>query len=243
MRIKHEAGVAVRKRGSMLTGRSCPANRPSARTPLGMFAVKLLRVKWLWALLVVGLGLSVGAQSPPRPGATAELRAADGQPLATATFTQAADQVLISIAFRTRTALTGTHAIQLHSVGQCTPPTFDSAGPIFNPTGRQHGLQNPDGPMAGDLPNLVIGPAGVAVYNLSAPLVTIPDLLKGPGTALVIFAQPDDDRSPPEGNAGQRIACGVIRGTAPSTSLATSIVIGVMGGLLVAGGVVLRRGA
>jgi Cu-Zn family superoxide dismutase len=203
-------------------------------------------VKWLWALLVVALAAnatSAAAQSPPGAGATAELRTADGQPLATATFTQAADQVLISIIFRNRTALTGTHAIHIHSVGQCTPPTFASAGPIFNPTGRQHGLQNPDGPMAGDLPNLVVGPAGVAVYNLSAPRVTIADLLAGPGTSLVIFAQPDDDRSQPEGNAGQRLACGVIRGTEPKTSLATSVFIALMGGLLVAGGVVLRRGA
>jgi superoxide dismutase, Cu-Zn family len=196
-------------------------------------------VKWLLAAgLLLASATTVNAQT-----ASAELHTADGQSLATATFTQARDEVLISIAFANRNALVGTHAIQIHSESQCSTPR-SIPGPIFNPYQKQHGLQNPDGPMAGDLPNLVVGPAGVAVYNLSAPLLTVPGLLESPGTSLVVFAQPDDNTSQPNGNAGQRIACGAIRGAQPARGLDSSdssLVMAVIGGLLFAGGIVLRR--
>lgn len=217
---------------------------------------------------------SASAQLVP-PTASADLRSASGDEVATATFAQASDEVRIAISFRDRTSLVGTHAIHIHSVAQCTPPSFDSAGPILNPTSKQHGLLNPDGPMAGDLPNLVIGPAGVAVYNLSATLVSVGpgpganSLLGGRGTSLIIFSQPDDNSTQPDGNAGQRIACGPIvaglltpppasnapatlasaisTSTSTSTSstdpLPTTLIVVVLGALLIAGGVMLRRTA
>jgi Cu-Zn family superoxide dismutase len=191
-------------------------------------------VKWLFAAaLLLSTATTASAQT-----ASADLQVSNGQTLATATFTQARDEVLISIAFADRNALIGTHAIQIHSGAQCS-----AAGPIFNPSQKQHGLQNPNGPMAGDLPNLVIGPAGVAVYNLSAPLLSVRMLVESPGTSLVIFAQPDDHTSQPDGNVGQRIACGMIRGAEASSLPSSTLVIGLIGGLLVAGGVVLRRTA
>lgn len=198
------------------------------------------------------------------PAATTDIHTPTGAWIATASFSQASDQVQISINFRDRMALVGTHGIHIHSVAQCYPPGYESAGPIFNPFGKQHGLLNPDGPMAGDLPNLVIGPAGVAVYNLAAPLVTLNpgpnSLLGGMGTSLVIYAQPDDDKTPPEGNAGQRIACGAIvagtgsgatSGAASALSTGASASTGapdwlgvtmivVLGALLVIGGLMLR---
>jgi Cu-Zn family superoxide dismutase len=214
---------------------------------------------------IFALPPSAGAQAVG-PSASADLRSANGDQLAVATFAQASDEVRISIAFRNRTALVGTHGIHIHSAAQCNPPNFDAAGPIFNPTNKQHGLLNPNGPMDGDLPNLVISPAGIAVYNLSATLVTIGpnaganSLLGGNGTSLVIFSQPDDDMSQPEGNAGQRIACGPIVAGVPSgtssfpalastsasnrgADLLPTAMIVVMGGLLIAGGVLLRRQA
>jgi superoxide dismutase, Cu-Zn family len=223
--------------------------------------------------------VTASAQLVP-PTASADLRSASGDEVAAATFAQASDEVRIAIAFRDRTSLVGTHAIHIHSVAQCTPPSFDSAGPILNPTSKQHGLLNPDGPMAGDLPNLVIGPAGVEVYNLSAALVSVGpgpganSLLGGRGTSLIIFSQPDDNSTQPDGNAGQRIACGPIvaglstpppasnaaatqasaTSTFSSTStsststftsstdpLPTTLVVVVLGALLIAGGVMLRR--
>jgi Cu-Zn family superoxide dismutase len=211
------------------------------------------------ALLLVAVEVASAQTPTPQPAhATADLRAASGESIGSATFTQAPEEVLISIAFRNRTALVGTHAIQVHSVGQCNPPGFDSAGPIFNPTRKAHGLLNSEGPMVGDLPNLVVGPAGVAVYNLSAPLATLQpgpnSLLGGQGTSLVVYDQPDDDKTQPEGNAGRRIACGaIVAGDAQPASAATpssgrpdlltALSIAVMSGLLIAGGVLLRRGA
>jgi Cu-Zn family superoxide dismutase len=210
------------------------------------------------AILVLPPGARAQAVTP---GASADLRSANGDQLALATFAQASDEVRISIAFRNRTGLVGTHGIHIHGAAQCNPPNFDAAGPIFNPTNKQHGLLNPSGPMDGDLPNLVISPAGIAVYNLSATLVTVGpntganSLLGGGGTSLVIFAQPDDDMTQPDGNAGQRIACGPIVAGVASTSLTAApaanqgadllptAMIVLMGGLLIAGGVLLRRQA
>ena len=199
----------------------------------------------------------LAAAQTPAVGATAEMHTASGESLATATFRQAATEVLISITFRNRTALVGTHALHIHSIGRCDPPSFDSAGGIFNPFGKQHGLANPDGPMAGDLASLAIARAGVGVYNLSAPLVTLAtgsnSLLGSTGTSLVVFAQPDDDQSQPEGNAGQRVACGVIQAAGANAAAAllrpegsrpdllSALLILLIGGLLMVGGVMLRR--
>jgi Cu-Zn family superoxide dismutase len=191
----------------------------------------------------------VGAQAPPV--AAAQLHDATGRLIATATFRQAADQVLITFTFPDRTALTGTHAIQIHTVGRCDPPDFASAGGIFNPFGKQHGLNNSGGPMAGDLLNLTVGPTGLVAYNTSAAQVRLSpgaaSLLRPGGTALVIFAQPDDDQTQPEGNAGARIACGVIA-DAPSApvsgghpDLPTAVLIAALGVLLIGAGVVLRK--
>jgi Cu-Zn family superoxide dismutase len=215
----------------------------------------------LIALLVSPL--LAGAQGqPPNQGASAQLYDQTGRLIATASFREATDQVLISLAFPDRTALTGTHGIQIHEIGRCDLPNFASAGGIFNPFGKQHGLLNTAGPMAGDLPSLVIGPAGVALYNTAAPLVKLSAgptaLLKPGGTSLVIFDKIDDDLTQPEGNAGTRVACGVIvagapvAGSAPQFSATAStssqrsdvpvaLLIGGLGALLIGAGLVLRR--
>jgi Cu-Zn family superoxide dismutase len=170
------------------------------------------------AALLVWLSVWPGvaaAQPQTLPvGANALVRDAGGRVIAEVTFREAPDQVLIALSFPDR-ALTGTHGIQIHANGRCDPPDFASAGGIFNPFGKQHGLLNPDGPMAGDLPSLVIGTSGLTSYNTTAPLVKLGSggpatLLKPGGTSLVIYAQTDDDRTQPEGSAGARIACGVI---------------------------------
>jgi Cu-Zn family superoxide dismutase len=109
----------------------------------------------------------------------------------------------------------GTHGIHFHQTGRCDAPDFTTAGPHFNPTGALHGLQNPLGPHAGDLPNIVANAAGQAVVDLVTTRVT-PDagsprgFFDGDGTALVVHAHADDQRSDPAGNSGARIACGVL---------------------------------
>ncbi len=107
----------------------------------------------------------------------------------------------------------GTYGMHVHAVGQCTSPDFTSAGPHWNPTGAQHGRENPMGAHHGDLPNLVIEPdqIGRATLRLvGSRFEGEGGLLDADGAAFVIHAGPDDYKTDPSGNSGGRVACGVI---------------------------------
>ena len=101
----------------------------------------------------------------------------------------------------------GEHGLHLHAVGRCDGPAFQSAGAHWNPAGKQHGHLNPAGAHAGDLPNLTVSANGRGALNFLVPQQGLAD---ADGTALVIHAKPDDFRSDPSGNSGDRIACAVI---------------------------------
>lgn len=107
----------------------------------------------------------------------------------------------------------GTYGMHVHAVGQCAAPDFVSAGPHWNPTGVQHGRDNPMGAHHGDLPNLVIEPdqIGRATLRLvGSRFEGDGGLLDADGAAFVIHAGPDDYKTDPSGNSGGRVACGVI---------------------------------
>jgi Cu-Zn family superoxide dismutase len=111
----------------------------------------------------------------------------------------------------------GTHAIHFHSIGKCdtnTSPAFSSAGGHYNPGGKQHGLNNPAGPHAGDAPNFIADATGNAHVQFVTDRVTITtgsaSLFDADGSSLVVHAAADDQMSQPSGNSGDRIACGVI---------------------------------
>jgi Cu-Zn family superoxide dismutase len=110
----------------------------------------------------------------------------------------------------------GAHGIHIHAVGRCDPPSFDSAGPHFDPTNRAHGLRSPDGPHAGDVGNLdVPGPGRIEVERM-ARHVSLADaaansLFDADGSAVVIHANADDNVSQPSGSSGPLVVCGVIR--------------------------------
>jgi Cu-Zn family superoxide dismutase len=112
----------------------------------------------------------------------------------------------------------GVHGIHVHAVGRCDPPDFMSAGPHWNLLSKQHGMNNPAGPHAGDLPNVEVAANGVLGATLTLPnahLLAPPGtpgaLLDGDGAALVIHATADDYVTDPSGNSGPRIACAVIQ--------------------------------
>ena len=160
-------------------------------------------------LLVLAIPLSAVAA----PAAKATLANAEGKEVGTATFTPARGGVKVHVVASGLTP--GKHGIHLHAVGKCEPPDFKSAGGHFNPAGKQHGLHNPRGAHAGDLPNLTVGKNGKATGNFTAKGATLGEgegSLFGPeGAALVIHAAPDDEKTDPAGNSGDRIACGVIQ--------------------------------
>lgn len=108
----------------------------------------------------------------------------------------------------------GEHALHFHQNAKCEPPDFKSAGPHFNPEGKKHGLENPEGHHAGDMANFTVEKNGKAKFRIVNQDATLGSgghsLFANGGTALVIHAQPDDMKTDPAGNAGDRIACGVI---------------------------------
>ena len=174
------------------------------------------------ALLASAIAASaLACSSNPAPATTASqaqsvtVRLSDGtgKSVGTATLSPATTGVKIALAVSGLPA--GEHAIHVHQTAQCDAPAFTSAGGHFNPEQKHHGLNNPDGPHAGDMPNFTVDAAGRSSATIIAPGVTLADgphsVFTGGGTALVIHEKADDMRSDPAGNAGTRIACGVIR--------------------------------
>jgi len=147
-------------------------------------------------------------QAASATGARATLVDREGRQVATATLSQANGGVGLEV---TATGIAaGEHGIHFHMVGQCDAASgFESAGDHQNPTGAQHGLDNPNGPHMGDLPNVSIGADSTGTLTQATP-IAVDSLFDADGSALVIHAQRDDQRTDPSGNSGDRIACGVI---------------------------------
>jgi superoxide dismutase, Cu-Zn family len=99
----------------------------------------------------------------------------------------------------------------VHSVGRGDPPDFASAGPHWNPSGKQHGMNNPAGPHAGDLPNVEVAANGVLGATVTVPGASMASLLDADGASIVIHAAADDYVTDPSGNSGGRIACAVVQ--------------------------------
>jgi superoxide dismutase, Cu-Zn family len=108
----------------------------------------------------------------------------------------------------------GEHAIHIHQNAKCDAPDFKSAGPHFNPDNKKHGLESPQGHHAGDMQNFTVEADGKAKTQIVNKDVSwgsdSHSIFSNGGTALVIHAHADDMKTDPAGNAGDRIACGVI---------------------------------
>ncbi|HET7717477.1 MAG TPA: superoxide dismutase family protein [Bauldia sp.] len=163
-----------------------------------------------FAAAALGAVLSMPAFA--QESTTVTLRNADGDDVTTLTLSDAGHGILVT---GTLSGVEpGPHAIHFHEVGKCEPP-FESAGGHLNPTGKQHGLLNHAGHHAGDLPNIVMPEEGQGAIQLFADGVALAvgqegSLRDDDGTAVIIHAGPDDYKTDPSGNSGDRIACGAI---------------------------------
>jgi superoxide dismutase, Cu-Zn family len=167
----------------------------------------------VWAMLAWTF-LPVSAQESIT--AVADLIDRDEKYVGRAVLRETADGVQLTVQVQGATGIApGEHGIHLHQKASCVAPTFDSAGPHHNPLGDSHGLNNPAGPHAGDLPNIVMNADGSSTpYETVSTLITLREsdrtLFDADGSALVIHANPDDQVTDPSGNSGARILCGVV---------------------------------
>lgn len=163
--------------------------------------------------LLMSLGAGVAAAQGDN-AAVADLVDNEGDRVGTAQLVEGPEGVEISV--EVQGLEPGEKGIHIHETGDISSSDFESAGDHFNPAGAEHGLNNPEGPHAGDLENIVVEEDGTASYSAVNDRVTLSDgessLLDEDGSALVIHAGADDQETDPSGESGDRVAAGVIEG-------------------------------
>ncbi|MGN7386374.1 superoxide dismutase family protein [Sporosarcina sp. SAFN-015] len=139
----------------------------------------------------------------------------EGKEIGEVTLVQETEGVMINV--QAEDLSPGTHGIHIHETGVCTPPDFTSAGAHFNPTGKEHGFENPKGFHLGDLPNIEVAEDGKVSMSMTTGEITLKkgqenSILDKDGSAIVIHEKADDYKTDPAGNSGARIACAAIKG-------------------------------
>lgn len=147
----------------------------------------------------------------PMIKATAPLLDANGAKRGTAILTENGGGLKLEV--HAEGLASGTYGIHLHMVGKCEGPKFESAGSHWNPLSKHHGLENPLGAHQGDLPNIEAISGTPTDYTRTIEGATLSKgamaVLDADGTSIVIHAKPDDYKTDPSGNSGDRVICGI----------------------------------
>jgi len=176
-------------------------------------------------IVAVGLGLAVGAgvvwgqadqtKKPASNELKVKLVSSQGQPAGTVTFRPVKNGVKMTV--KLENIPFGEHGVHIHEHAVCDAPDFKAAGGHFNPMGKHHGFENPEGHHAGDLPKNVSvgenhkGEASFVLTDISMDPNLPNSIFANGGTSVVVHEHADDEKTDPSGNSGNRIACGVVK--------------------------------
>ena len=170
-------------------------------------------MRTLVAIAITGI-LSAAVLCAASKSVKVEMKDAKGAAVGTAVITEGKSGSGVTIKVDFKGLPPGEHALHIHQNAKCEAPGFTTAGGHFNPDMKKHGLDNPMGPHNGDMPNFTVKANGTAKATIPDPRVNLGDgansVFANGGTALMIHAKADDLKTDPTGNAGDRIACGMI---------------------------------
>ncbi|HEV7287865.1 superoxide dismutase family protein [Sphingomonas sp.] len=159
------------------------------------------------AMMMENVALPIENGSGASESATAALAKADGSAAGSAVATATPEGLTVTVSV---TGITpGEHGVHVHMSGKCDAPGFTTAGGHWNPASTQHGLDNPQGAHAGDMPNLNVADDGTGTLSFTLRSGTMAQLLDADGSAFVVHAGKDDQKTDPSGDSGDRVACGV----------------------------------